>query len=158
MIDGGDQQLGLRWKVVEQGTARGIGTTLDLERGRAREPDLDQALDGGVEERATSSVTSLLLRSRSTDRLWHHVDLYLPENSQSRLFVSIGGTEARAATERNQVDWFGVASSVLRLIARLTGLLSRAEVAAIVSTVIVVAGIWIWERRRAGIVTPGKAS
>jgi hypothetical protein len=129
------------------------------------------------------------------------------------------GTEARAATERNQVDWFGVASSVLLLIALLTGLLyfyfsiahsgaigrvsrvgvwilmvgfgasfgytvqgrialaiARAqdirgkfvspadaaaihgEFAAIVSTVIVVAGIWIWERRRAGVVTPGKAS
>ena len=128
-------------------------------------------------------------------------------------------TEARAAIERNQVDWFGVASSVLLLIALLTGLLyfyfsiahagaigrvsrvgvwilmvgfgasfgytvqgrialaiARAqdirgkfvspadaaaihgEVAAIVSTVIVVAGIWIWERRRAGVVTPGKAS
>ena len=33
------------------------------------------------------------------------------------------GTEARAAIERNQVDWFGVASSVLLLIALLTGLL-----------------------------------
>ena len=119
------------------------------------------------------------------------------------------GTEARAAIERNQVDWFGVASSVLLLIALLTGLLyfyfsiahagaigrvSRVgvwilmvgfgasfgytvqgrialaiarvqdirgkfvspadaaqihgEVAAIVSAVLIVAGIWIWERRR----------
>jgi uncharacterized iron-regulated membrane protein len=129
------------------------------------------------------------------------------------------GTEARAAIERNQVDWFGVASSVLLLIALLTGLLyfyfsiahtgsigrvSRVgvwilmvgfgasfgytvqgrialaiarvqdirgkfvspadaaqihgEVAAIVSSVIIVAGIWIWERRRAGVATTAKAS
>lgn len=119
------------------------------------------------------------------------------------------GTEARAATESNQVDWFGVASGVLLLVALLTGLLyfyfsiahtgalgkasrfgvwilmvgfgasfgytvqgrialaiARAqdirgtfvspadaaqihgEVAAIISGIIIVAGIWIWERRR----------
>jgi hypothetical protein len=129
------------------------------------------------------------------------------------------GTEARAATESNRVDWFGVASGVLLLVALLTGLLyfyfsiahtgvlgrasrvgvwilmvgfgasfgytvqgrialaiARAqgirgtfvspadaaqihgEVAAIVSSVIIVAGIWIWERRRAGVAAPGEAS
>ena len=129
------------------------------------------------------------------------------------------GTEARAAVERNQVDWFGVVSSVLLLVALLTGLLyfyfsiantgaigrasrvgvwilmigfgasfgytvqgrialaiARAqavrgnfaspadaaqihgELAAIVSAVIIVAGIWFWERRRAGIEPAGEAS
>jgi hypothetical protein len=133
------------------------------------------------------------------------------------------GTEARATIERNQVDWFGVVSSVLLLVALLTGLLyfyfslahagaigrvsrvgvwilmigfgasfgytvqgrialaiARAqdvrgsfvspadaaqihgELAAIVSAVIIVAGIWFWERRirrtRAGIARPGEAS
>ncbi|MEO8554516.1 MAG: hypothetical protein ABI678_31285, partial [Kofleriaceae bacterium] len=32
------------------------------------------------------------------------------------------------------------------------------EVAAIVSSLIIVAGIWIWERRRAGAAAPGEAS
>ncbi|CAN5690984.1 hypothetical protein BH11MYX1_BH11MYX1_32890 [soil metagenome] len=133
------------------------------------------------------------------------------------------GTEARATIERNQVDWFGVVSSVLLLVALLTGLLyfyfsiahtgaigrvsrvgvwilmigfgasfgytvqgrialaiARAqdvrgsfvspaaaaqihgELAAIVSAVIIVAGIWFWERAirraRAGIAPPGEAS
>lgn len=132
---------------------------------------------------------------------------------------AVVGTEARAATEGNRIDWFGVASSVLLLIALLTGLLyfyfsiahagavgrvsriglwilmigfgasfgytvqgrialaiARAqdirgkfvspadaaqihgELAAIVSVIIIIAGIWFWERRRAGAGTPGKAS
>lgn len=119
------------------------------------------------------------------------------------------GLDARAAVEPNEIDWFGVASQVLLLVALLTGLLyfyfsiahkgaigrvsrvgvwilmigfgasfgwtvqgrialaiARAqdirgkfmsphdasqvhgEVAAIVSIVVVVAGIWLWERRR----------
>ncbi len=133
------------------------------------------------------------------------------------------GTDARAAIERNQIDWFGVVSSVLLLVALLTGLLyfyfsiahagaigrvsrvgvwilmigfgasfgytvqgrialaiARAqdirgnfvspadaaqihgELAAIVSVVIIVAGIWFWERHKqrpgAGIAPPAEAS
>jgi hypothetical protein len=129
------------------------------------------------------------------------------------------GTEARAAIEGNQVDWFGVVSQVLLLIALLTGLLyfyfsiahrgaigrvsrigvwilmigfgasfgytvqgrialaiARAqdvrgkfvsphdaaqihgELAAIVSAAIIIAGIWLWERRRAGATPPAEAS
>jgi hypothetical protein len=129
------------------------------------------------------------------------------------------GTQARAAVDPDVIDWFGIASRVLLLIALLTGLLyfyfsiahrgaigrvsrvglwilmigfgasfgytvqgrialaiARAqdirgkfvspadaaqihgELAAIASIAIIVAGIWIWERRRAGAEASGKAS
>ena len=129
------------------------------------------------------------------------------------------GTDAKATIARNQINWFGVASQILLLIALLTGLLyfyfsiahrgvvgrisrigvwilmigfgasfgytvqgrialaiARAqdvrgkfvsahdaaqihgEVAAIVSAVIIGAGIWLWERRRAGVTPAGEAS
>ena len=129
------------------------------------------------------------------------------------------GTDARAAVSADRIDWFGIVSQVLLLVALLTGLLyfyfsiahrgaigrvsrvgvwilmigfgasfgytvqgrialaiARAqdirgkfvsphdaarihgEVAAIVSGAIILAGIWLWERRRAGAATPDKAS
>ena len=69
VIDRGDEQLGLRREVVEQGAARDVGPALDLERGRAREADLDQALDRGVEQRAARLVAALLLGARCASRL-----------------------------------------------------------------------------------------
>ena len=66
MIDGGHEQLGLRWKVMEQGAARDIRPALDLEGRRPREADFDQALDRCVEERASRFVAALLLRAGST--------------------------------------------------------------------------------------------
>jgi Helix-hairpin-helix motif len=131
---------------------------------------------------------------------------------------SLVGTDARAGVERNQIDWFGVVSQVLLLVALLTGLLyfyfsiahrgvigrasrvgvwilmvgfgasfgytvqgrialaiARAqdirgkfmsphdaahvhgELAAIASAALIVAGIWLWERRRAaGASSPGR--
>jgi uncharacterized membrane protein len=129
------------------------------------------------------------------------------------------GTEAKAAVDSNRIDWFGVVSQVLLLIALLTGLLyfyfsiahrgaigrvsrigvwilmigfgasfgytvqgrialaiARAqdvrgkfvsphdaaqihgELAAIVSAAIIIAGIWLWERRRAGVAPAAEAS
>ena len=73
--------------MMEQGPTRDLGTTLHLERGRAREADLDQALDGGVEERAAGFVAPLLLCPRCTSGLGHCEIVYRPRNSQSRLFV-----------------------------------------------------------------------
>ncbi len=105
VIDGGDQQLGLRREVVEQRAARDVRPALDLERRRAREPDLDQALDRGVEQRAPRLVAALLLRAGSADRLWHHPEVYRPKNSQSRLFVS--NSDSRGASVANSAPVFG---------------------------------------------------
>jgi hypothetical protein len=69
VIDRGDQELGLRRDVVKQGAARDVGSPLDLERRGASEPDLDQTLDDGVEQRATGLVATLLLRARNANRL-----------------------------------------------------------------------------------------
>src|SRR5690606_30719466 len=66
VIDGGDQELGLGREVMEQRSSRDIGAALDLERRGPREPDLDQALDDGVEQRAPGLVTALLLGARSS--------------------------------------------------------------------------------------------
>ena len=56
---------------MEQGAARRVRTALDLERGGAGEPDLDQALDRGIEERAPRLVAALLLRPRYAGGLRH---------------------------------------------------------------------------------------
>ena len=87
VVDRGDQQLGLRREVMEQGAARDVGAALHLERRGAREADLDQALDRGVEQRAARLVAALLLRTRCAGSLGHPRAVYRPRNSQSRLFV-----------------------------------------------------------------------
>ena len=129
------------------------------------------------------------------------------------------GVDARAAVAPRNIDWFGVSSQILLLVALLTGLLyfyfsiahrgaigrvsrvgvwilmvgfgasfgwtvqgrialaiARAqdirgkfmsphdaarvhgEIAAIVSTAVIIVGIWLWERHRAGVRPPAEAS
>jgi hypothetical protein len=75
--------------MMEQGATRRAGAALHLEGGRACKPDLDQALDGRVEQRAPRLVPALLLRSRDPGELAHRQIVYRSKNSQSRLFVLV---------------------------------------------------------------------
>lgn len=86
--DGGDQQRGLAGEVMEQRAARDAGAALDLERGGAREAELDQAVDRGLEQRMPHLVPALSLGPRSARGLRRHRGkAYRRRNSQSRLFV-----------------------------------------------------------------------
>ncbi len=101
VIDGGDEQLGLRREVVEEGAARDVGAALDLEGRGAREADLDERFHGGVEEGAPRLVAALLLGARDAGRDEHDV-VYLATNSQSRLFVA-GPLQEWSRTQRSEL-------------------------------------------------------
>jgi hypothetical protein len=70
--DGGDQELGLARKVVQERAAGHAGAALDLEGRGAREAELDQGVDRGLEERVAHLVPALGLGARGARGLRGH--------------------------------------------------------------------------------------
>src|SRR5690606_18132272 len=87
-----DEQLGLAREVMEERAARDAGLLLDLERRRAGEAVLDQALDRGVEQRAARLVAALRLRARGPGGDGHGAGLTSPRTLRQET-VSQDGRE-----------------------------------------------------------------